>query len=81
MMSLGTLQSRYIIPGLVPTGFRDLLVSSDMLLDATSFLKMFSTRFSWLIAKFKIPSSLDYFFQISVCHLEGYPFYLKERKL
>ena len=28
-MSLWTLQSPYIIPGLLPTGFRDLLVSSE----------------------------------------------------
>ena len=78
MISLRTLQSPYIIPGLVPTGFRDLLVSSDMLLDARSFFKMLSTRFSWLIAKFKIPSffRLFFFFQIFVCRLEGSPFYL-----
>ena len=40
IISLQTLQSPYIIPGLVPIGFRDLLFSSDMLLDATSFLKI-----------------------------------------
>ena len=35
---LCTLQEPYIIPGLVPTGFRCLRVSSDMLLESTSFL-------------------------------------------
>ena len=38
--SLWTLQSPYIITGLVPTGFRDLLVSADMLLDVTSFFNL-----------------------------------------
>ena len=31
MITLGTLQSLHIIPGLVPAGLRDLLVSSDIL--------------------------------------------------
>ena len=39
MISLLTLQNPCIIPGLVPTGLRDLLVSSDILLDATSFFR------------------------------------------
>ena len=35
---LCALQEPYIIPGLVPTGFRCLRVSSDMLFETTSFL-------------------------------------------
>ena len=37
IISLRTLQSPCIIPCLVPTDLRDLFVSLDMLLDATSF--------------------------------------------
>ena len=51
-----------IIPGLVLTGLRDFLVSSDILLAATSFLKILSTHFSWLTAKFKMPSFFRLFF-------------------
>ena len=45
-----------LIPSLVPTGLRDLLVSSDMLLDLRSFFKILPTIFSWLTAKLKISS-------------------------
>ena len=45
MISLWTLQNPHITPGLVRTGLRDLLFSSDILLNATSFLKILSTRF------------------------------------
>ena len=51
MISLWTLQSPYLIPGLVPTDLKDSLISSDILLIATSFLKILSTRFSCLTAK------------------------------
>ena len=54
---LCTLQEIYIIPGLVFTGFRCLLVSSDMLLESTSFLKILSMSFSRLVIKFKKLSS------------------------
>ena len=40
------------------------------------FKNLLSTRFSWLTEKFKIASFFRLFFQISVCHLEGFPFYL-----
>ena len=43
---LCTLLDPYIIPGLVPTGFRCHRVSSDMLLELTSFLYILSMRFS-----------------------------------
>ena len=47
-----------------------------MLLD-TSFFRTVSIRFSLLIPKVKIPSFFRLiFFQISVCRLEGSPFYL-----
>ena len=44
------------MPDLVRTEFRDLLVSSDILITTSSFCKIFSTCFSWLTAKIKIPS-------------------------
>ena len=50
---LCTFQEPYIIPGLVFTDFRCLRVSSDMLLEPTSFLKFLLMRFSWLVIKFK----------------------------
>ena len=37
LISLWTLQSPFIIPGLVPTGLGDRLVSSDILLETTIF--------------------------------------------
>ena len=43
---LCTLQGPYFILGLVPTYFRCLRVSSDMLLESTSFLKILLMRFS-----------------------------------
>ena len=55
MVSLCTLQSPYIIPGLVPNELRDLFVYSNILLNATNFLKILSTRFSWWTAKLEIP--------------------------
>ena len=42
---LCTLQEPYIVPGLVPTGFRCLRVSSDILLKSTRFLKIFINVF------------------------------------
>ena len=48
-----TLEFPYIIPGLVPTGFMNLRISFDILLESTSFLKMLPIRFSWLITKFR----------------------------
>ena len=44
------------------SGFRDLLLSSGILLDATKFLKILSIRFSWLTEKLKIPSLFKLFF-------------------
>ena len=44
----------YTWPG--PNWFKNLFISLDMLLDRRSFFKILSTRFSWLTAKFKIPS-------------------------
>ena len=49
---LYTLQSPYIVPGLVPTNFIDVSVSSEILLQSIKFLKMVSILFSWLSAKF-----------------------------
>ena len=54
---LCTLQEPYIIPGLVPTGFRCPRVSLDMLLELTSFLYILSTGFSCLVTIFKKLSS------------------------
>lgn len=39
MIYLWTLQSPYIITGLVPTAWRDLVVSSDIILDTASFFE------------------------------------------
>ena len=44
------------MPELVSTGVRDLLVSSDIPLDAKSFFRILSTHFPWLTAKFEVPS-------------------------
>ena len=49
---LCTLQFPYIVLGLVPTGFIDLRISFDILLESLSFWKMVSMRFSWLSKKF-----------------------------
>ena len=54
---LCTLQEPYIIPGLVHIGFRCPRVSSDMLLELTSFLYILSIGFSCLVTKFKKLSS------------------------
>ena len=55
MIFLWTLESPYIVPGQVPTGWRDPLVSSDILLRRNKFLKILLSRFYWLKVKFKIP--------------------------
>ena len=56
MVSSWSLQIPHIIQGLLPNGLRDPLAFSDILLDAAKFLKILSTRFSYLTAKLKIPS-------------------------
>ena len=43
---LCTFKNPYIIPRLVPTGFTELHLSFDILLESTKFSKMGSVRFS-----------------------------------
>ena len=69
-ISLRALESPHITPGKVPTDFRNLFVSLDILLDVTSYFKVLSTRFSWVTAKVKNPS----FFNVR--QLESFQFYL-----
>ena len=51
------LQAPYIIPGLAPTSFKYLYVSSDMPLEVESFLQILLMHFSRLIIIFKKSSS------------------------
>ena len=50
---LCTLQSPYIVPGLVSTGFIELRIFSDILLESVKLLKMVYMRFYWFTAKFR----------------------------
>ena len=53
-LALCTLHEPYMIPGLVPTGFKDFLVFSVILLDSTNFLR---TLFENLINVFFLINS------------------------
>ena len=46
MLALCSLPEPYMIPGLVPTAFKGVLVLSVILLDSTSFLRTLSACFS-----------------------------------
>ena len=72
---LCTLQFPHIIPGLVPTGFTNLLISFDILLESTRFLKMASIRFFYrryvddIFLLFKSNDHLKYFQDfLNSCH-------------
>ena len=58
---LCTLQSPYVVPGLVQTGFTDFCISFDINinLELTTFLQMLSGRFSSLPTKFRKASSFS----------------------
>ena len=73
---LYTLQFPYKIPGLVATSFTNLRISFDILLESTSFLKMVSTRFSWLTRKFRKASSFKVTFPNFLwTNLKYFPFF------
>ena len=71
---LCTLQSPYIVLGLVQTGFTDLRISFDILLDLTRYMNKVSVRFSSLTTKFRKLHFLQYFFQIFFDHLIDFSF-------
>ena len=74
LISLRTLPSPYIVPGLVPTSLRGLVISSGIQLDATSFLKILSIRFPWLTVQlkvssfFRLPLNNNHCLNVMVCY-------------
>ena len=72
---LWTLQSSYIVPGLVSTGFTGLHIYIDILLELSRFLRMVSIRFSWLTTKFRKASCFKVTFSSLFDYLKDFPFF------